>query len=76
MIFQIIIMILSCGFCAAVGYFWGTADQQEEADASYMDAFDDVVIIFRSSLVRLNARIKELEDENDMLRERIAEEEE
>lgn len=50
------------------GYCWGSEDSQEKENEIYAKAYSDAAALFRSSLVRLNTKIKELEEENDRLK--------
>lgn len=50
------------------GYCWGKEDRQEEDNEIYAKAYNDAAQLFRSSLVRLNGKIRGLEEENDRLK--------
>lgn len=50
------------------GYCWGNEDNQDKENEIYTKAYNDAAQLFRSSLVRLNAKIRDLEEENDRLK--------
>lgn len=54
---------------AALGYYWGYHDKEDE----YVRGLETGATFARASLTMLNHKIRDLEEENDLLRIRLGE---
>lgn len=55
---------------AALGYYWGYHDKEDE----YVRGLETGATFARASLAMLNHKIRDLEEENDLLRIRLGDE--
>lgn len=69
MILTIIAYFLITMVSAGLGYWWGYHDKDEE----YIRGLETGATIGRATRVMLNGKIKDLEEENDLLRIRLGE---
>lgn len=67
----ICVIVAFSAFTVGAGYKWGQIDAEEKA---YIEGMEAAAQIFRSSLNGMNATIKQLEEENDLLHERLGDE--